>query len=238
MNDVAKKLRLKVEVMKLLNTVSCLRIMLILLVYGKQSLAQLKEKIGRSKATITHHMKKFEDLGIIKTSRMDARGSIDAKAYEIIPDFKNLISLDMEDIKLLSAKEQKEVLTFLVIRDKWLFEILRNVFQLSSLYYEGLIEDFLKFKITNFDVFKKNYMENLPKCDLLFLDENSKKKYEDLWVKFREDMKNVLDARENNDKNPARPYFMVNSLIPLEEILQFDPETTKFIRFFKVFDKD
>ncbi|MBD3213453.1 MAG: helix-turn-helix domain-containing protein [Candidatus Lokiarchaeota archaeon] len=236
-DGIKKQLTQKVEVMKLLNTVTRLRIILILLVYGKQSLAELEEKIGRTKATITHHIKKFEELGIIKTTRKNARGSIDAKVYQLIPEFLDLIQLSPEELNLIEGDDQKDILQFLLLRDKWMFEMIRNIFQLINLFYKDLEFDFVNLNVKDFEQVKKQYFENLVQYDILFLNKEHKDEYNELLKSLKSKLSERRE-KENDDITNDAPYLIFNSIIPLEDILKYDPETRKFIRFFRVFDKE
>ncbi|TXT67462.1 MAG: hypothetical protein BAJALOKI1v1_90034 [Promethearchaeota archaeon] len=261
MEEIKNKLNQKIQVLKLLNTVTRLRIILVLMVYGKQSLAQLRDKTGKTKATITNHIKKFENLGIINTSRKDAKGSIDAKVYELIPGFIDLIKLNPEDINLLSEEEQKIVLKFFILRDKWMFEMMRNIFQLLTLYYselknqdidfeskETVESDFEKkeesdskkddlFDFKNLEEFKNHYFESIAKYQILFLNEGAKRYYDALLMESKTKLHEKIKKDDDLINDYKRPYLVFDTMIPLENILRFDPETRQFIRFFKVFDK-
>ena len=80
--------------MKLMSSLTRFRILLLLLIYPKISLSEFSKLLSRTKSTIHHHLKKFDDLGILKTSRKSVPSYIDAKIYKLKPDFLKIINLN------------------------------------------------------------------------------------------------------------------------------------------------
>jgi len=54
----------------------------LLIMYKELSYTELSKKLGRSKSTIHPHLKKLEDIGVIRVSREEPRGGTPAKYYE------------------------------------------------------------------------------------------------------------------------------------------------------------
>jgi predicted transcriptional regulator len=56
-------------------------ILTLLIMYPELSYTELSKKLGRSKSTIHPHLKKLEDIGVIRVSREERRGGTPAKYY-------------------------------------------------------------------------------------------------------------------------------------------------------------
>ncbi len=85
--ELEKVLKLRSNTLELMFSNTRLRMVLLLLIHRRLSLSKLSTLLGRSKSTVSHHLKKLDDLNILKVSRRDARGSIDAKVYELTSRF-------------------------------------------------------------------------------------------------------------------------------------------------------
>ena len=59
------ELKTQIEVMKLMKHVTRFRLISFLLIFPRLSLSELSSFLGRSKATISHHLSKLESIGII-----------------------------------------------------------------------------------------------------------------------------------------------------------------------------
>jgi DNA-binding transcriptional ArsR family regulator len=234
--DLLDDLKLSLEVMDIMDSTPRLRILLLLLIFQKLSLAQLSSLLGRSKATVTHHMKKFEKLDLLKISRKDARGSIDAKVYELNDAFFRTIRLNIEDIENLDSikKEQvKDILHYFIVKDKMMFNLIKNFFQLSIEFYEGIDE--LEHSNSSFD-FKNKYIEYPIDYTIWFLDEKGYKKYKNLISNFKEKMKEIITNSNEVKSYFERPYCILHTFFPLKEITKYDFDNKKFIEFLKIFD--
>ena len=61
-------------------------IITLLIMYRELSYTELSKKLGRSKSTIHPHLKKLEDIGVIRVSKEEHRGGTPAKYYVYNPE--------------------------------------------------------------------------------------------------------------------------------------------------------
>ncbi len=234
MTDIEKlmeKLKKRIEFMKLLSSVPKLRILLLLLIFRKLSLAQLSKLLGRTKATVTHHIKKFETSGIIKTSRKEARGSIDAKLYELDPDFFELVELSFDKFQSLEQNESRELLHYVLLRDKWMFEVFRNILNFANRFYQEIDERFLT---DNSDFIKQTkdfYFKSPVDYDIWFLTEDGKKSYDKAVIQFKERINKIVEDDTKKGKLVVRPYCILNLVLPLKKLSEFDLERKRIMDF-------
>ena len=234
MIDVEKlknKLMKRIEVMKLFSSVHRLRIMLLLLIYRKLSLSQLSKLLGRTKATVTHHLKKFEMLNIIKISRKESRGSIDAKVYELDPDFFDLVKFNFESFKSLEQKESKELLRYVLLRDKWMFEAFRNILVFANRFYQEIDEKYLSDDKEFVKQAQDFYFDNSINYDLWFITENGRKSYVKALTQFKEEIKKIIEDDNMRGKLIERPYCILHLLLPLKKLSEFDFERKRIRDF-------
>ncbi|MFX0070639.1 MAG: ArsR family transcriptional regulator [Candidatus Hermodarchaeota archaeon] len=234
MTDTKKikdKLKKRIEFMKLLSSVPRLRILLLLLIYRKLSLAQLSKLLGRTKATVTHHLKKFDTLGIIKTSRKDSRGSIDAKLYELEPDFFDLVELSFDKFQSLEQDESKELLHYVLLRDKWMFDVFRNILIFANRFYQEIDERFLT---ENSDFVKQTedfYFKSPVDYNIWFLTEDGKNSYDKAAIQFIDQINKIIKDENKKGKLVERPYCILNLILPLKKLSEFDLERKRIMDF-------
>jgi DNA-binding transcriptional ArsR family regulator len=225
------ELKKQIEFMKLLSSVPRLRIMLLLLIFRKLSLAQLSKLLRRTKATITHHIKKFETSEIIKISRKEARGPIDAIFYELDPNFFNLVELSFDKFQSLNQNESRELLHYVLLRDKWTFEVFRNILNFVNQFYQEIDERFLT---NNSDFIKQTkdfYFKSPVDYDVWFLTEDEKKLYDKEVIQFKERISKIIDNGTKNEKLDVRPYCILNLVLPVKKLSEFDFERKRIMDF-------
>ncbi len=71
------------NILKLLKNSTRFQIFLLLLQQKSLSHTELSRELGLTKSTISTHMKKMASTGLIRSRKVPAKGSIDAKEYEI-----------------------------------------------------------------------------------------------------------------------------------------------------------
>lgn len=219
---------IRIEVLKLMDNITRLRIILSILIFKKISLTKLSELLGRAKSTITHHIKKLENLGVIKSTRKEARGSIDAKVYELIPGFLQKISFRQESLK----GEVNEAIS----NDLLFFKVIKLLFEQVVLYYEAISSKNLKTKPKKFKDFKDSHFKIPLDYDFWFLSEKAYKEYLELNEKYKHELKNIL-SKENHEKTDSiRPFLVLNTFIPLLQIIEYDSELKEFRKFYQALD--
>lgn len=221
-------LSIRIEVLKLMNNITRLRIILTILIFKKISLTKLSDLLGRAKSTITHHIKKLENLGVIKSTRKEARGSIDAKLYELIPGFLQKISFEQKTLK----GEINRALT----NDLLIFKVIKLLFEQVILYYEAISNKNIKSKPKLFKDFQDSHFKIPLNYDFWFLSEKAYSEYIELNEKYKSELKKIIskDNLENDDS--IRPYLVLNTFIPLLQIIEYDSELKEFRKFFQALE--
>ncbi len=232
-NKKKDKIKHRIKVLELINNPTRFRLTFLLLIFRKLSLSKLNFLLGRNKSTISHHLKKFDDLGLIKTTRKKVRGSIKAKIYELIPDFFKMIMLNFEDLKTFRQKITKEFLHYAIQKDREVFEMIKIIFENARLFYKG-IDDINANPEDNFireayDFYLKNHIN----YDIWFLTENGQKSYEKLIKKFKAQIEEIIIQDNMCDNDITRPYLILHAFFPIKEITEYDPKTKEFRAFFK-----
>lgn len=221
-------LSIRIEVLKLMNNITRLRIILTILIFKKISLTKLSDLLGRAKSTITHHIKKLENLGVIKSTRKEARGSIDAKLYELIPGFLQKISFEQ--------KTPKGEINRALTNDLLIFKVIKLLFEQVILYYEAISNKNIKSKPKLFKDFQDSHFKIPLNYDFWFLSEKAYSEYIELNEKYKSELKKIIskDNLENDDS--IRPYLVLNTFIPLLQIIEYDSELKEFRKFFQALE--
>jgi DNA-binding transcriptional ArsR family regulator len=234
LEDLMEDLKRSINVMEILDSVPRIRIALLLLIYQKLSLAQLSSLLNRSKATVTHHLKKFEDLGLLKVTRKDARGSIDAKVYEFTSAFFKSIRLSMDDLKSLKPEKAKNIFSTAIKKDQLIFELIKNIYEISEDFYQG-IQTLLD--SNSLENIQKKYFKSPISYQFWFLDEEGYESYRELINEFNDKMREIV--KNSSQKKPEeieRSYCIFHSFLPLKHIIKYDFRNKRFLRFLGVFD--
>ncbi|MBD3340900.1 MAG: ArsR family transcriptional regulator [Candidatus Lokiarchaeota archaeon] len=226
-----KKINQRIEVLKLLSSIPRLRIMLLLLIFRKLSLTQLSDLLGRTKATVIHHLKKFEKSNIINTSREESQGSIDAKVYELDPEFFNLAELNIKNFQNLKKKESKEILHHILLRDKWMLETFKNILIFANQFYREIDEKYLsedkKFMKKTQDFYFKSPID----YDLWFITEEGRENYLKALSQFKEQINKIINEDNKKGGLIERPYCILHLLLPLKDLSEFDFERKRIVDF-------
>jgi DNA-binding MarR family transcriptional regulator len=204
--------------------------------FRKLSLSKLSKLLGRTKSTISHHLKKLSDLGIIITTTKDARGSIDAKVYELIPGFLEKFVLNFEELQKLDDDTREDILHFAILNDKWQFEVIKSLYEQSVLYYDAINDIHSDSKFQTLKEFQNLHFKTPINYDFWFLSEEGRKAYEELAEEFRTKMRKIIENEDKDKKLIQRPYFVLHSFFPLKEIAKYDSEKKQFTKFFKALE--
>lgn len=222
----------RIEVLKLMDNITRLRIILSILIFKKISLTNLSELLGRAKSTITHHIKKLENLGVIKSTRKEARGSIDAKVYELIPGFLQKIPFGKQYLK----GELNDDFTESVSNDLLFFKIIKLLFEQVILYYEAISIKNIKSKPKSFKEFQNSHFKLPLNYDFWFLSEKAYEEYKDLHERFRIELKKIISKESLEDNDSIRPFLVLNTFFPLLQIIEYDSELKEFREFYQALE--
>ena len=224
--SIDKTLKQRIETLKLMEGLTRLRIILALLIFRKLSLTELSSLLGRVKSTLTHHIKKLEYLQIIKSTRKEARGSIDAKVYELIPGF-------LEHLHIDSDKIGTDIPNEIILSDLQFFKIIKLIYEQVILYYEAVSK---QKKTKSYKDFRQKHFKSPIMYKYWFLSDNARIKYEKLMDEFDNQLKEII--KDDNLKNPevVRPYLVFHTFFPLKQIIEYDSELNEFRKFFQALE--
>ena len=224
------KYKRRIHTLTLLNDLTRLRLILLLIVFRKLSLTELSTLLGRVKSTTSHHLKKFND--ILEMSTKKERGTTDSNIYKLVPNFLDKLSVNVEDLKNIQKEENKHLFHYVIQNDIKFFDLIINIFDLIKQIYKFL-DDSGSIEKSDSSINSQNvYIGNRIKYNAWFLTEEGKKSYEKLIKDFNKQMLVIMEQDEKNQKIAPRSYLILNTLIPLEKIIQFDPNSV--FKFFSI----
>ncbi|MFX0049179.1 MAG: hypothetical protein ACFE8G_13620, partial [Candidatus Hermodarchaeota archaeon] len=158
--------------------------------------------------------------------------SIDAKVYELIPGFLQKIS----DRKQSFKGEINDEFTKGVSNDLLFFKVIKLLFEQVILYYEAISYKKIKSKPKSFKDFQNSHFKLRLNYDFWFLSEKAYEEYKTLYEKFSSELKKIIrnENLENNDS--IRPFLVLNTFIPLLQIIEYDSELKEFRKFYQALD--
>jgi DNA-binding MarR family transcriptional regulator len=186
----------KTEIVSLLKNTTRLRLILILLIFKKLSLTRLSNLLGRTKAAVSRHLKKFEQLGFIITTRRKARGSIDAKIYELKPSFIKIISIVSKDFLSFQEKNKLRTMNYALKNEIQFYELFKSILEHITLYYRAINDYIMKTKLESSDALKGFDINNLMDNQILVLTEKQKKEYDNLMIEFQEKLTEIISNKK------------------------------------------
>ncbi len=222
--------------MKLMSSLTRFRILLLLLIYPKLSLSEFSNLLGRTKSTIHHHLKKFENLDILSTSRKPVPSYIDAKIYALKPDFLKILNLKFEDFKKFSAKEKQTILPYVLSKDIEIFEVIKNLFEQVVLLYKTIDKAGITSDQKSSNEYSNFYMSSPIKYDIWFLNKEELELFNDSLLDFKNKLNKMHKEDNKQNKNDRKPFLILNSIFPMEKLLKYDSDTKKFIKFYKALE--
>jgi DNA-binding transcriptional ArsR family regulator len=189
-----------------------LRGMLFMFINRKMTLTEFSTALGRSKSTVLHHLKKFEDLGLI--TRIN-------KYYQSELDFIAMANLTLGDLEKDEINQSDELENLLFNKDIHTLEIIKEIYTQAITTYNCLKQE------KQIDFWKKNPTD----YDLWLLDDEDIREYRILKAKFKEYLKHKNNRREQNSDLSQKKfsYLAVNSLFPVRELTKFDADKKEFI---------
>ena len=224
------------EVLKLLKNRTLLQLVLLLLIFPRLTLSKLSILSKKSKGTVTHQLAKLEQLGAIITSRKQSRGSIDAKVYELAPNFLKFKSYIFQGLKNIKESNNPEFFNLSVRNDILIFEVIKNIFDQVIQVYEEIEEYIEKSEsLIQFDPLNIN-TKNLVNYDLWLLTDEEVKIYEEIATSFKSKMKELLGKSQKSRNDKIRPYLILNTFLPLLDFTEKDTEKKTYKKFFKALD--
>jgi len=221
-----KELKQRIDTLKLMESLTRLRIILALLIFRKLSLSELSTLLGRVKSTLTHHIKMLEHLEIIKSTRKEARGSIDAKVYELIPGFLESLPIDSKKIGLDLSNE-------IILNDLQFFKVIKVIYEQVILYYEAVSK---QKKTKTFKDFQQDHFKSPISYKYWFLSDDARVKYENLIEEFDNRLKILITEDNLKNREAIRPFLVLRTFFPLKQIIEYDSELNEFRKFFQALD--
>ena len=221
-NQIKAKIVQQVEIAEILNKLIRVRILLLLWSYKELSTTDICEKLGKSWPTISKHVKKLEEAGLLEIREVSARGKYNKRLYSVKPDILALTRLDPDVLKTLNPSEMLEILKNDIISDAHTVQILIKIFEDLIPYYEELsryLREMNNPSILDLEMFYKKkhmnyYVETLDNEEFEFY----LKKQEEIL----EELENFRKRRRNKgiELKISRPYAILHAILPIKEILE------------------
>ncbi len=213
------------QIMAILTSKIRLNIFYLLMIHKRLSLGELHTKMGKAKATIVHHMKKFEKTKLIFEKHEKSSGSAKIiKIYEINPDYVEMVDLSptlyWSQDQLKNPKKNPDILEFYLGKRHFntsffksmqiIFEklIQKNSQELPDFINSDTLVDFLE---------KNNNISVIPLNDELFNDYRHESNQ--LMTKYQKLAK--LNYERENSKEITN--FAYHFLLPASVIADSQP---------------
>ncbi|UYP45909.1 hypothetical protein NEF87_002194 [Candidatus Lokiarchaeum ossiferum] len=190
-----------------------LEILLLLFMHHELNLTQLAEIFHKSKATISRHLKKMVEIGIVDFRSEKIRG-VEAKFFHA--DFQQFLSIksySIEDTKKM-GKEDQGVRQLENIRDVILSLLIFGKKNLDD------ISDYLRNLSSGVDgELVKMFSKEPPfSYTINFLTEEQYQKYK--LIQQEIGMKVWQMMQETKTNNADKPYFVINGIFPHKSFLK------------------
>ena len=230
-DEILDDLKFSIEIIKLLDNTQRIRIILLLMIFQKLSLTDLSLLLGRSKMTVIYHIKKFDELGLLKITTKEGRGAIDANVYELESKFFNSIKFNIEQINDNNQQNVKNLLHHTLLKDILMFDLFIGIFELSKYYYKSIDE------LVNSDSLKEfqdKIFNSHINYDIWFLTEEGRKSYDKAVIQFKNQINDIVKRDIKSSNYLERPYCILHMLFPLQKIAKYDFKNKKFVDFLKI----
>lgn len=220
--ELVEELKLHIEVTKLSTNSTRLRGLMLMITNLQMTLTELSTRLGRSKSTVLHHLKKYEDLGAIKRI---------GKIYVYSSDFIKISNLQLKNIFDLKAENKKELEFLMFRKDIHTLSVIRDIFsQVISMYryFETKSETGNPQDMEESLSFWKSHTVHFS---MGALDEEEMHKYEGMRASFKAYLKQRRSLNKQNPASPTKPrtYMLIESTFPILEYTKFDVNNNKII---------
>ncbi|MBD3337561.1 MAG: hypothetical protein GF353_00540 [Candidatus Lokiarchaeota archaeon] len=224
------------SILKLLKNRTLLQLVIFLLIFPKLSLSKLSKLSKKSKSTVSRQLSKLEQLDALIISRRQARGSIDAKVYELPPDFLKLKSYILKSLKDFQESNNFKFFGYSIKNDILIFEVIKQLFDQTIEIYEE-IDDFLNESDSLISFNPKSLSPNdLVNYDLWFLTEDEIEAYKQIFSNFKSKMKELIEKNQKNRNEEVKPYLILHTFFPLLDYFEIDTDKKPLKKFFKALD--
>ena len=224
------KYKRRIDTLSFLSDLTRLRLILLLIVFRKLSLTGLSTLLGRVKSTTYHHLKKFSE--VLEKSTKKERGTTDSNIYELVPNFLEKLSVNVEDLKNIQKEDNKHLFHYVIQNDIKIIELIISIFDLIKQTYKFIDESSSKVKSESNINSQDIYLGNRIRYNAWFLTEEGKQSYEKLIKEFNQKMLEIVEKDEKAQNIDPRSYLILNTFIPLEKIIRFDPNSV--FKFFSI----
>ena len=104
------------------------------------------------------------------------------------------------------------------------------------LYYEAISNKNLKSKPKLFKDFQNSHFKVPLNYDFWFLSEKAYVEYQKLNEKYKNEMKKIISKENLENNDSIRPYLVLNTFIPLLQIIEYDSELKEFRKFYQALE--
>ncbi|MHA1987443.1 MAG: ArsR family transcriptional regulator [Promethearchaeota archaeon] len=186
----------------------------LLIMYPELSFTDLSKKMGRSKSTIHPHLKKLEEVGIIRVNREVHRGGNPAKFYSYNRESARKTTVGKID---KSSGINKDNAKKIITTEKNKMVVLKGVIEMYIKFWEQMEE--------NLDEAPK-ILETMPSIMADYADTRfflTKEEYELWWKKYFNlsvDFGKYLGEESIKNPDVEKPFYFFATFLPLKQIYE------------------
>ncbi len=201
-----------IQYFELLDDPTRMRILFFLYLYPRLSLTQLSILLHRTKPAVSHQIKKFVEIGIIKITQLPFQGNVAENFYELVNNFEEKIRLNPARENPSNLSKDTDILLFQAI--KGMFKFTSNMFMHFTEFYQKLEDRVRKFKDPIEIPTLGNYIQILPL---------SRKGYELCIHEVQKITERIFKLQEEEDKMDfvERPMIYIATIFPIKALLSF-----------------
>ncbi|UYP47524.1 hypothetical protein NEF87_003809 [Candidatus Lokiarchaeum ossiferum] len=197
--------------------------------YPELTLADLSEKLGKSKSTIHPHLKILEELGIIEEIREEkVRGNIKAKVYQLQHDYEEKLTswekkCDCHERKEVDKAMGKTLIENTISRVKIMKKTLETEMRfLEKLQNSGIDgPDEYALQILN-DIYSFDPERRSRTYSLFdYMSHDSYMEYMKFYDKFFKEINIFERAEMKANPKAEKPYHAFTHIIPLKTMLEY-----------------
>ncbi|MBD3255107.1 MAG: helix-turn-helix domain-containing protein [Candidatus Lokiarchaeota archaeon] len=217
-DQLKEQLRIQTQIVEALNKMIRIRILILLWVYKEQSINDLCKKLGKSWPTVTKHLGKLEEAGLLNIREEKSPGPKNKKIYSVKPDIIQSTRLGFDFLKL-PPEDVAGILKDDLKSDLKTLEIIKKIFDDLNPYHQELHR-----KLDSLELTKENLEEfYLKKHVNYYIETLDEEEFEFYFKKYMEFLQEFEEFRREKNKDKTsqlseRPYIMLQIIFPMREI--------------------
>ncbi len=212
--NLKEKITDVIEFTQLLEDPTRMKILFLFFLHQRLSLTQLSDLVHRTKPAISHQLKKFIKIGIIKITKQPVRGMIMANFYELVPDFLSKAVVGVDPTSDIPREIIKDVEVLQIRAEKEVFNLSSNIFLQFADFYSHMEK--------RAQEMEEPFGTYLPPFNLtLFpLSSNAYQYFAKEMVKIQQTISKMTEEENQQTEGVVkRPMLYITSVLPIKDFL-------------------